>query len=515
MESGIKAKVSTVQKYLSNRKWRLTEGKLYKIIDKQARDIFFRPNVFQKKLLGGLWYLNVILKARQLGMSTMVLLFGLDYCLFNDNISFGVVDKSLDDAKKKLEKIKHAYDNIPEEYRPFVPKLVTDNKNELRFDNGSVIYVGTSHRGGTLNILWVSEHAIIGKKYPEKEREIRTGALNTVQAGQIIFLESTSGGATGDFYSICQRAEKMAVSGQNLSELDFKFFFFPWWDSEEYELDCAEDYVFSPEMDEYFEILEGSIRAKLSRNKRYWYLKKKEMLGEDIKKEYPGTSKEAFESTDRDKYWAKEVDKARAENRICEFPVEEGILIDTWWDLGRSDYTSVIFTQRIGKEVRIVDFFEDSDEHILYYADILKRKKYLYGKCWLPHDGLAKTVNAPKNSYQYLQDAGFDCEIVARTGLSEGQNEARRIFKSCWFRKSTTEKLIEHLENYRRKWVESANDYIGEVHDEHSHAAAAFRYMAMGMPEGESLKDPKPEEFSDLGTPLGVRHEETDNPFGL
>lgn len=521
MESETSQKVSKVQKFLSNRRWRITGGKLYKIVNKKAESVFFEPNKFQKIVLLGMWYLNVILKARQLGMSTFIAIFGLDYCLFNDNVSFGVIDQTIDDAKKKLEKIKHAYENIPEEYKPFIPKIVVDNKEELKFDNGSTIYVGTSHRGGTLNILWVSEHAIIGSKSKEKETDIRSGALNTVEAGQIIFLESTAAGSEGDFYKICQEAEKALISGEELSKLDFKFFFFPWWDHPDYSLPCPDAYVFSKDMVEYFEILEGSIRQKLTRNQKYWYTKKRGLLQEDVKTEFPGTSKEAFEATDRDKYYQQAILRARAENRICEFPIAEGVEVDTWWDLGRSDYTSIIFTQRIGKELRIVDFVEGWDEHISFFSDILKRKGYLYGKMYLPHDAKAEVLQAEKSCYKYLVDAKFNCEIVEKLGVESGINEVRRILKSCWFRRSTTEKLVEHLEKYKKKWVASVEQYIGQVHDEHSHAADAMRYLAVGIPDADSLKSghiSQSQQIKNDLSGLGQHHEDDDlpasNPFG-
>jgi len=517
MQSEINQKVLEVQKYLSNRNWRLTKGKLYKIIDKQANSIFFTPNKHQTEVLKNLWYLNVILKARQLGMSTLIHLFGLDYCLFNDDISFGIIDQTIDDAKIKLRRIKHAYDNIPEAYRAFIPKIITDNKEEIIFDNGSRISVGISHRGGTLNILWVSEHAPIGRKSKEKEKEIRTGALNTVEAGQIIFLESTSSGSEGDFYKICIASESKMIAEDKLSKLDFKFFFFPWWENKGYSLEEDEYPTLSTESIEYFALLEGVTGQKLTDGQKLWYVKKKESLGEDMKTEFPSTSKEAFEATDRDKYYQRDIEIARSENRICEFPISEGVYIETWWDLGRSDYTSIIFTQRIGKELRIVDFVEGSGEHVLFYAGILKSKNYLYGKCNLPWDAKAEVLSAEKNTYQHLMDAGFKCEIVPKLGIESGINEVRRLLKSCWFRKSTTEKLINHLEHYKKKWVESIGQYVGQVHDEHSHSSDALRYCAVGLPDSESLKAPKPPKFSDLGISDGQKEysdNEFSNPFG-
>jgi hypothetical protein len=105
----------------------------------------------------------------------------------------------------------------------------TDNKDELVFclkgsggKNASSISVSTSVRSG--QNLHISEHGYICQKYPEKAEEIRTGALNAVEAGQMISIESTSKGSEGDFYNYCKKAMELEKAGTPLTKLDFKFF---------------------------------------------------------------------------------------------------------------------------------------------------------------------------------------------------------------------------------------------------------------------------------------------------
>ena len=62
-------------------------------------------------------------------------------------------------------------------------------------------------RRGTLQYLHVSEYAQVCARFPEKAREIRTGALNTVQAGQVVFIESTADGQEGHFHELCEQAQ--------------------------------------------------------------------------------------------------------------------------------------------------------------------------------------------------------------------------------------------------------------------------------------------------------------------
>jgi hypothetical protein len=105
---------------------------------------------------------------------------------------------------------------------------VQDSADTLTFANNSSIRVSTSMRGGTLQYLHVSEFGKICAQYPDKAREIVTGALNTVEAGQFIVIESTAEGQEGAFYRMCQEARTQRAMNKPLTALDWKFHFFAW-----------------------------------------------------------------------------------------------------------------------------------------------------------------------------------------------------------------------------------------------------------------------------------------------
>src|SRR3990167_1157722 len=164
-------------------RWRLNN--LYFIEDKAGRKVQFRMNSVQERLFEEMHFLNIVLKARQLGMSTVIDLYILDQCFFNSHTSAGIIAHTLDDAKKIFDsKIKFPFDNLPEGLRDANP-AVGDSKTELTLRNNSSITVGTSHRSGTLQILHVSEYGKICARYPDKADEIKTGALNTIAPGQV------------------------------------------------------------------------------------------------------------------------------------------------------------------------------------------------------------------------------------------------------------------------------------------------------------------------------------------
>src|SRR5690606_7894559 len=92
----------------------------------------------------------------------------LDTCLFNTDINAAIIaDNKPNSREIFIDKVKYAYDNLPEYIKLFV-QANRDNVNELRFSNGSVFRVGTSLRSGTLQLLHITEFAKIATDNPKK-----------------------------------------------------------------------------------------------------------------------------------------------------------------------------------------------------------------------------------------------------------------------------------------------------------------------------------------------------------
>ena len=159
----------------------------------------------------------------------------LDACLFTPHTRAGVIAHRLDDAKVIFrDKVRFPYDRLDEGLKAAVP-AVQDSADQLTFGNNSSLRVSTSMRSGTLQLLHVSEFGKICAQYPDKAREIVTGALNTVEAGQFVVIESTAEGQEGAFYDLAQKARMRALSGAALTNLDYRFHF-PWWGNPGYAL---------------------------------------------------------------------------------------------------------------------------------------------------------------------------------------------------------------------------------------------------------------------------------------
>jgi len=220
---------------LKNRYWRLNN--LYYIKDKSGNKVLFKLNWMQEDLFWNMHNFNLVLKARQLGCTTFLALYFIDMCLWNSNLNAAIIaDLAKNSREIFIDKVKYAYDNL----NPVIKSLVQayrDSATEMRFSNGSVFRVSTSLRSGTVNLLHISEFGKICRESPQKANEIIAGALNTVQVGQFITIESTAEGRDGHFYRMVKDAQQKQIDGKKLGPLDFKLFFYPWFKESLYTLD--------------------------------------------------------------------------------------------------------------------------------------------------------------------------------------------------------------------------------------------------------------------------------------
>ena len=471
--------------------WRLNN--LYTIRDKSGNAVPFRTNWAQEKFFEDMWFLNLILKARQLGFTTGIQLYMLDSCLFNSNTAAGVIAHNRDDAEAFFEdKIKFAYDRLP---LGLLERLAAtqDSAKSLRFSNSSGIRVGTSLRSGTFQLLHISEFGKVCAKYPEKAKEIVTGAFNTVEAGQFIFVESTAEGNSGAFHDMCEKAQNDAKEGRALTKLDFKFHFYAWWQDPTYRLDDEDTAatLITADDNKYFAAIESECGVTLSQNQRAWYVKKRQTQGADMKREYPSTPKEAFEASVEGAYFVTEMQKVREQGRVCKIPVLNKP-VDVFWDLGVGDAMALSFRQIIGHEVRWIDYYENSGEGFEHYARVLHEKGYIYGRHYFPHDGDSRSLGAvAKTKKEWAEEAGIrPVEIVPRIATEGAGIEASRaLLPQCWFDEERCHRLVQCLDNYRKDW----NDKLGvwkdtARHDEFSHGYKSFETAAVAPVSTPSRK---------------------------
>jgi hypothetical protein len=476
--------IARLTELLSDRHWRLNN--LYKILDPHGKTVPFKMNWAQEDYYRNMHYFDIILKARQLGFSTFILIYMLDAALFNSNQTCGVIAHDLDSTKDLFDnKVKFAYDNLPEWLKAERP-LVSDSARKLEFSNGSSITVGTSLRGGTYQKLHISELGKISARYPEKAREIKTGALNTVHAGQQIFIESTAEGQSGEFFDLVQLSRKLGDMGVELSNIDPKFHFYPWYEHPGYTLsdNDAKTTIITKEFLEYFD----SLPVDLSLGQKAWYVKKAAIQGEDMKREYPSTPEESFETSLEGVIYQKQMVAIRKAKQITRVPYERSCVVDTFWDMGHSgmsDYISIWFFQHVGMEYRFIRYIQATGMDLEWYANELKSFRYVYGNHYLPHDG-ARTQLGFKNKTikETMEGIGIrPITIVPRTPSlwNSIKTKCRMVLPRCWFDAELCAEGIICLDSYRKQWNDQLGVWRDEPrHDEFSHGADAFRTFAEG-----------------------------------
>lgn len=475
-----------IRNKLADRTWRLNN--LYYIKDKHGNKVKFRLNWAQRKLYGALWYFNIILKARQLGFTTFILIYFLDSCLFNSNHAAGVVAHTKDDAQDLFDnKVKFAYDNLPAWLLAERPAH-TDSAKKLVFSNGSSFTIGTSLRSGTYQKLLITEYGKVSAKYPEKAREIKTGALNTVEQGQQIFIESTAEGKAGEFFEFCEMARKLADMGKTLTKMEPKFHFFAWFDNPEYRLTDEETAgtVIPREISERLSVL------PIDKNQMAWYATKALIMQEDMRREYPSTPAEAFEGSLEGAFYTKEMELVRKQGQICAVPYDRRYQVNTYWDIGQSrDQMSILFYQDVNGRRNFIDYHESSDQGWDFYAKLLMDKGYNYGRHEWPHDGNKRIVGAQVfTSKQLAEQSGIRpifITPVTKSVYEDIRDYCKPILPMCWFDETKCALIIKRLDNYRRRWDNINAMWLNDaVHDEASHGADAFRTYckAHKMPTG-------------------------------
>lgn len=294
--------IAYIKAHLSDKWWRMNN--LYKIENEQGQLVQFKLRPAQELLFRCMWWLNIILKARQLGFSTAIDIYLLDEALFNKNIKCGIIAQDQKAAGEIFRtKIEIPFDNLPGWLKstfPIESRRGGASGGYILFKHGSSIQVATSFRSGTVQRLHVSEHGKICAKYPEKAKEVRTGTLNAIHPGCVAFIESTAEGVGGDFYEMSINSLELTNANAELSQMDWKFHFFAWWQDPKYTAPVpVSGLVLSKTQEEYFASIEKAMHMTLSDDQKQWYVNKEREQKAEMKQEFPSTPLEAFLTSGR------------------------------------------------------------------------------------------------------------------------------------------------------------------------------------------------------------------------
>lgn len=195
-------------------------------------------------------------------------------------------------------------------------------------------------------------------------------------------------------------------------------------------------------------------------------------------------------------YFARHLADAKAEGRIGKVSRDPLMRLRAFWDLGgrgmQSDATSIWIAQFVGREIRVLDYYEAVGQPLAAHVAWLHERKYDKALCVLPHDGAPPNPIADASWQTALEDAGFETEVIPNQGAGAARmriEAARRLFPSIWFNADTTEPGRDALGWYHEKRDDERNIGLGPEHDWSSHAADAFGLMCVAyeVPKGKPL----------------------------
>lgn len=192
-------------------------------------------------------------------------------------------------------------------------------------------------------------------------------------------------------------------------------------------------------------------------------------------------------------YYGKEMEKAEQDGRICAVAYDPILPVFTYWDLGMDDSTVIWFGQNLGgREIRWIDYIEESGLGMTDYAKMLKDRGYIYEEHVLPHDGAVRELGTGKSRLETLQTLlrGTRVRVSKRYTVADGINASRLMIAKSWFDKDKCKRGIDALKNYERAW--DAKNKVFQQKPKHnwaSHGSDGFRTGAMAMNENRPSKE--------------------------
>lgn len=186
-------------------------------------------------------------------------------------------------------------------------------------------------------------------------------------------------------------------------------------------------------------------------------------------------------------YFNKDMARLEKENRITSVPYDPALPVDTYWDLGMDDVTAIWFVQRHFAQFRLIDYMQDPDTALPEWVNRIRKKNYVTGKFYLPHDAKVRDFGSGKSRQETLGN------LVGRSNVKiiqkvedklDSIDAARRMLPRCVFDRVKCEKGIKALKNYQRKWDTKQSTFSPKpLHNWASNAADAFQQFAMGCEE--------------------------------
>lgn len=191
----------------------------------------------------------------------------------------------------------------------------------------------------------------------------------------------------------------------------------------------------------------------------------------------------SFDAAITGAYFAKELADADFDGRITKVPYDKSTRVHTWWDLGISDSMVIWFVQLVGREIRVIDYYEAAGYGLDHYARVLDERGYLYGKHIGPHDIMVRELGTGRSRIEVASSLGIEFEVAPNIPVKDGIDAVRMVLNRCYFDRTKTEVGRDALKQYQEKVDEKRGISLGPLHNWCSHAADGFRIGVVALEE--------------------------------
>lgn len=217
--------------------------------------------------------------------------------------------------------------------------------------------------------------------------------------------------------------------------------------------------------------------------------KEKDALRESDFEAYKHIWEGEFDTRHSGSIYAKLIDKARAQDRICPVPYKNGVPVITAWDLGKKHTTAIWFAQVVGLQPRIIDFYEASGEDLPHFAEVIKNKPYIYGGHYIPHDAKHDRLGMTGSIQSQLRTMGVDAKLIKMTSIKARIETARTLINECYIDDKKCADGLHSLMAYHYAYDDDKGRFKDKPHDDWSaDASDAFGYMAQVLANGVGTK---------------------------
>lgn len=181
-------------------------------------------------------------------------------------------------------------------------------------------------------------------------------------------------------------------------------------------------------------------------------------------------------------FWTEELQWAEKQGNIGNFPWDPDKPVQTWWDIGMKDNTSVIFTQQgLDGNPIIIDHDSRRNTGLPSWKRIIDSLPYSFDRHYGPHD-IEQTewgTEMTRSERGYM--LGLEFEPVERHTKADLIDATRSMIRRCKFNRDTTQDLRDNLAYYHREWDDKRQIFKdAPAHDHSSHDADAMQYLSVG-----------------------------------